>query len=135
MPDQGHFPGHYSGQHTDVRRTRAWRRLVSWAKLNLPWTCHLCGQRIPTSVSQFHPLAYELDHKLTVRDYPELALSPDNVAPSHRRCNAWRKARPLSVGLLIECAERFAARPPAALRFFGESPVSQEKPQANGDGG
>lgn len=107
---------------TDVRRTRAWRRLVLWAKQNLPWTCHLCGQRIPHHVHRFHDLAYALDHKLPVRNRPELALSPDNVAPSHKRCNDYRKARPLTPGLVLEITERFAARPPAALGFFGDTP-------------
>lgn len=106
---------------TDVRRTRAWRALVRWAKYNLPWICHLCGQRIPSHVGRDHPLSYALDHKMTVRDHPELALSQDNVAPSHKRCNDWRKARPLTPGLVLECTERFAARPPAALGFFGET--------------
>lgn len=91
---------------------------MHWAKYHLPWTCHLCGYPIPVGVSRFHPEAYELDHILTVRDHPEFALSPDNVAPSHRQCNAWRKARPLTEGLRTEAAERFKPRPPAALGFF-----------------
>lgn len=102
----------------DVRGTRAWRRLVHWAKYNLPWVCHLCGEAIRSDVPSTHDLAYELDHKLTVRDHPELALEPSNVAPSHRRCNAWRKARPLTEGLRVEARERFRPRPPAALGFF-----------------
>jgi hypothetical protein len=110
-----------TGTHTDVRRTRAWRKLVEWAKLNLPWVCHLCGQPIPVHAHRFHPLAFALDHVLTVRDHPELALSKDNVMPSHKRCNDWRKARPLTVGLRLECVERFAEKPPLALGFFGES--------------
>jgi hypothetical protein len=114
-------------QH-DVRRTRAWRRLVQWAKLNLPWVCHLCGERIPRNVHRFHDLAYELDHKLTVSERPDLALHPDNVAPSHRRCNAWRKAKPLTPGLQLEIKERFAVRPPAALDFFGTPPIPTENP-------
>jgi hypothetical protein len=117
---------------TDVRRTRAWRDLVTWAKRNLPWVCHLCGGRIPRGVHRFHPLAYELDHKLTVRDHPAFALAPSNVAPSHRQCNSYRKARPLTPGLVLEITERFTVRPPAALDFFSRSPIVTDDAKGGG---
>lgn len=103
---------------TDVRRTRPWRRLVAWAKLTLPWVCHLCGQDIPRNVTRFHPESYALDHVLPVSTHPELALSFDNVKPSHKQCNDYRKARPLTPGLKLEIAQRFAKKTPQALDFF-----------------
>lgn len=105
----------------DVRSSWAWRGLVTWAKYNLPWICHLCGQRIPTHASRFSPLSYALDHKLTVSDHPELALSKDNVAPSHKRCNESRSNRPLTPGLILEITEKYANRVPTALNFFDSS--------------
>lgn len=103
----------------DVRRSHQWRQLVAWAKLTLPWVCHLCDQPIRNDVSHEHPLSYALDHVLPVRDHPELALSPANVQPSHRQCNDWRKARPVTAGLKLECRSRFGdGTPPAALRLF-----------------
>lgn len=111
----------------DVRKSWRWQQLVRWAKLNLPWICHLCGQRIPLHAHRFHPLAYQLDHKITVRERPDLALHPTNVAPSHRQCNNWRNARPLTPGLILECTERFAPKRPAALGFFGTQPNPAEE--------
>lgn len=104
----------------DVRQTWAWTLLVRWAKQHLPWVCHLCGEPIPNHVHNHHPRAYQLDHVLTVRSHPELALSRDNVAPSHRQCNAWRKDRALTEGLRVEARERFMPRKPAALGFFDQ---------------
>lgn len=102
----------------DVRKTWAWQQLVAWAKRTLPWVCHLCGEGIPHHVPRDHPLSYALDHKLTVRDHPQFALDPSNVAPSHKQCNSWRKNKPLTEGLRVEARAKFKAKPPAALGFF-----------------
>lgn len=102
----------------DVRKSWRWQQLVAWAKRELPWVCHLCSHPIPHHVPRNHPHSYALDHVLTVRDHPEFALDPNNVAPSHKQCNEWRKARPVTPGLRVEAAEKFAPKPPAALGFF-----------------
>ena len=103
----------------DVRSSAEWKALVFWAKTTLPWVCHLCDQAIPADVPKYHPLSYSLDHIETVRDRPDLELAPSNVAPSHHTCNSSRKARPLTPGLKLELAERFAVREAPAHKFFG----------------
>ena len=103
----------------DVRSSAEWKALVFWAKTTLPWVCHLCGYPIPIDVPKLHPLSYSLDHIETVRDRPDLELSPSNVAPSHHTCNSSRKARTLTPGLKLEMAERFAVRDAPAHKFFG----------------
>lgn len=40
--------------------------------------------------------SYEPDHRIDVATHPELALIPENVQPSHRRCN---RARGKKAGL------------------------------------
>ena len=53
--------------------------------------CHICGQAIDYSLAPSScPDAYEPDHLRDVFKYPELALLPENVAASHRRCNRAR---------------------------------------------
>jgi len=69
-------------------------------------------------VHHLHPLAYHLDHIITVRERPDLALSYANVKPSHRQCNSYRQDRPLTPGLKLEIIERFTNRTPIALDFF-----------------
>lgn len=104
----------------DVRQSAEWQALVRWAKVSMPWVCHLCAQPIRADVDHRHPKSYALDHIEPVKLHPELALSPTNVAPSHRECNSWRKDRPLTPGLRIEIADRFTDRPPVALKFFSD---------------
>lgn len=107
------------GVSHDVRKSAEWKALVVWAKTTMPWVCHLCDQPIPVDVVLPHPLSYSLDHIQPVRMRPDLALAPSNVAPSHHRCNSYRKARPLTPGLKLEIAERFTVRDAPALKFFG----------------
>jgi 5-methylcytosine-specific restriction endonuclease McrA len=53
--------------------------------------CHLCGQAIDYRLKpSSSPDAYEADHIRDVDTHPELALLPENVAASHRRCNRAR---------------------------------------------
>jgi 5-methylcytosine-specific restriction endonuclease McrA len=103
----------------DVRQSAEWQALVRWAQLTLPWVCHLCDQPIRRDVDHRHPLSYALDHVVPVKLQPELALAPSNVAPSHRQCNSWRKHKPLTPGLKLECQALFGdGTPPVALRLF-----------------
>jgi len=64
------------------RATKSWRRLRTRV-LEASDICWLCGQ----------PGADTLDHIVPLIVAPELAESPDNVAPAHRSCNSARGAR------------------------------------------
>ena len=78
----------------DPRGTPAWKRLRLECferdkARNAP--CVHCGQPIdytvqPSSTDD----AYEPDHRIDVASRPEFALIPENVQPSHRRCNRAR---------------------------------------------
>jgi len=79
---------------SDPRSTPQWQRLRLQCyerdrKRGAP--CHLCHQPIDYSLKPSStPDAYEPDHLRDVDTHPELALLPENVAPSHRRCNRAR---------------------------------------------
>ena len=78
----------------DPRQTPAWRRMRTQCferdeAKRAP--CWICGQRIDYSVAPGStPESYEPDHRMPVETHPELALLPENVMPSHRRCNRAR---------------------------------------------
>jgi 5-methylcytosine-specific restriction endonuclease McrA len=78
----------------DPRSTPQWQRLRVECferdrARNAP--CHLCGQAIDYRLKpSSSPDAYEADHIRDVDTRPELALLPENVAASHRRCNRAR---------------------------------------------
>lgn len=80
---------------SDPRWSPAWKRLRRECferdkKRNA--RCVHCGQVIDYSVKPSSTDdSYEPDHKLTVIKHPELALLPENVQPSHRRCNRERR--------------------------------------------
>ena len=75
--------------------------------------CHICGQAIdyraePSST----PDSYEPDHLRDVAKHPELALLPENVAASHRRCNRGR-GRKAGITNLGNRSRDWGAGPPA----------------------
>lgn len=79
---------------SDPRHGPAWKRLrlecYRRDKARQARCVH-CGQPInynvkPSSTDD----AYEPDHRIPVETHPELALVPENVQPSHRRCNRAR---------------------------------------------
>lgn len=78
----------------DPRQTTEWRRLrLECFRRDKARNavCVHCGQPInynvkPSSTDD----SYEPDHRLVVERHPELALLPENVQPSHRRCNRAR---------------------------------------------
>ena len=78
----------------DPRWTPAWRRLrIQCYERDKARgaVCVHCGQAIDYSVKPSSTDAsYEPDHKIDVAKHPELALLPENVQPSHRRCNRAR---------------------------------------------
>lgn len=78
----------------DPRGTTAWQRLriqcferdkAAGAR------CVHCGQPIDYTVKPSSTVdSYEPDHRIAVAAHPEYALVPENVQPSHRRCNQAR---------------------------------------------
>ena len=78
----------------DPRGTPAWRRLRMQCYERdraRRAVCHICHQPIDYRLKPAStPDAYEADHLRDVDTHPELALIPENVAPSHRRCNRAR---------------------------------------------
>lgn len=85
---------HPKNNQRDPRSSPQWQKLTRQCferdkARNAP--CHICGQPIDYSLKQSSaPDAYESDHLRDVDTHPELALLPENVAPSHRRCNRAR---------------------------------------------
>ena len=79
---------------TDPRKSQAWQRmrLQCYERDKVRHAvCVHCGQPInynvtPSSTDD----SYEPDHRLPVETHPEYALLPENVQPSHRRCNRAR---------------------------------------------
>ena len=58
------------------------------SRANAP--CWICGKPINYALPSNDPMAWEPDHYLTVRDFPQFANDPDNVRPSHAACNHQR---------------------------------------------
>lgn len=64
---------------------------AQWEPRNAP--CGICGQAtIDWNGPQNAPDSFELDHKLSVFNYPELEFEPSNAQPSHCRCNRNKQA-------------------------------------------
>ena len=78
----------------DPRSTPQWQRLrVECFKRDKARQapCHICGQAIDYALKPSStPDSYEPDHLRPVDRYPELALLPENVGPSHMKCNRAR---------------------------------------------
>ena len=78
----------------DPRGSTAWKRLrlecYERDKAKNARCVH-CGQMINYSVKPSSTDdSYEPDHRIDVAAHPELAFVPENVQPSHRRCNRAR---------------------------------------------
>jgi len=98
---------------SDPRWSRRWKQLRlecfkrDKAK-NAP--CAICGQRHidyaakPSST----PDSYEPDHIRSVDRYPELALLPENVQPSARRCNR-AKGKKAGINNMGNCSRDWSA--------------------------
>jgi hypothetical protein len=52
--------------------------------------CWLCGGDIDYRLSYPHPYSWSLDHALTVKERPDLALDRNNFRSSHLDCNRQR---------------------------------------------
>lgn len=78
----------------DPRGTTAWQRLrVECFRRDKAKNarCVHCGQEINYRVKMSStPDSYEPDHRLDVATHPEYTFIPENVQPSHRRCNRAR---------------------------------------------
>jgi hypothetical protein len=68
------------------------------------WRCH---RPIDYRLRWPHPQAFELDHALTVKDRPDLALTRSNFKPAHAICNKRgngdQDADDLDIGEPSEC--------------------------------
>ena len=83
--------------------TRVGRNTGTWKKLRLQCfnrdkskdaPCWICGGKIDYSVKPSSTDdSWEPDHRFTVDAHPELAEIPENVYPSHRKCNRARGAK------------------------------------------
>lgn len=82
---------------------RAGRTTQTWRRLRLQCyerdrakdaPCWICGGRIRYDLPpSSDPDAWEPDHRFPVSTHPELAELPENVLPSHRRCNRAKRDR------------------------------------------
>lgn len=52
--------------------------------------CWLCGTQIDYRLAYPHPYSWSLDHAITVKERPELALDALNFRASHLDCNIAR---------------------------------------------
>ena len=52
--------------------------------------CWLCGTTIDYRLAYPHPYSFSLDHAVTVKERPELAMDPLNFRASHLDCNIAR---------------------------------------------
>ena len=83
-----------TGGGRDPRWGQAWKRLrvqCYQRDKDRNARCVHCGQPIDYSLKpSSSDDSYEPDHRYTVESHPELALLPENVQPSHRKCNRSR---------------------------------------------
>ena len=81
----------------DPRWSQAWKRLRIQCynrDKQRHAVCVHCGQPIdydaqPSSTDD----SYEPDHRVPIETHPEYALLPENVQPSHKKCNRARGSR------------------------------------------
>ena len=83
--------------------TTAGRDTATWRKLRVQCykrdkannaRCWICGGAIDYSTKPSStPESWEPDHRHSVKTHPELAEVPENVLPSHKRCNRAKGAR------------------------------------------
>lgn len=78
------------------RSSSAWRKIRAEAyrrdmERNAP--CWICGKPINYAAKAGEPDAWEPDHKLGVKDFPQYAHDLANIFPSHSRCNRQRGAK------------------------------------------
>lgn len=93
--------GKMNGAAHSYQAPKAGRTTATWRRLRLQCfnrdkkagaVCWLCGQSIdykakPSSTDE----SWEPDHRFPVSTHPELAEVPENVLPSHRKCNRARR--------------------------------------------
>lgn len=83
--------------------TREYRHLRAdlkeqWRTTNTP--CALCGQAtIDWDAPANEPDSFELDHKISRKARPDLAMNPTNMQPSHHRCNRSKGEGPALPGI------------------------------------
>lgn len=79
------------------RTTSTWRKLrrQCYARDKAEGApCWICGGAIDYDVKPSStPDSWEPDHRHSVKTHPELAELPENVLPSHKRCNRAKGAK------------------------------------------
>lgn len=79
------------------RTTQTWRRLRKQCfdrDKAKNASCWICNQPIDYSVKPSStPDSWEPDHRHSVKTHPELAEVPENIYPSHKRCNRAKGAK------------------------------------------
>lgn len=104
------------------RRTALRRRLAAMGR-----PCWICGAPIDYGLPAGHPHAFEADELVPVSKGGD-PLDPSNVAPAHRCCNGWRKARSVAE---VEAARSAAA---SLSRWSGPSEFVEAAKEAEAAG-
>jgi 5-methylcytosine-specific restriction endonuclease McrA len=66
----------------DPRDSRAWRALRKQILARDGYVCTYCGQDADT-----------VDHVLSIKHHPELAMNPENLRSACKRCNSMKGSR------------------------------------------
>lgn len=61
-----------------------------WPDGTIGERCWLCGDAIEYTLDYPHPYSWSLDHAITIKENPALAMDPLNFRPSHLDCNVGR---------------------------------------------
>lgn len=69
-------------------RYRDWRAELKTGWANLNTACGICGQAtIDYNGPPNEPESFEMDHRISRKKRPDLAMVTSNVQPAHFRCN------------------------------------------------
>jgi 5-methylcytosine-specific restriction endonuclease McrA len=69
-----------------------WKVLCAHLRPLLPPICHICGKPIDRLLPARHRLSWTLDHVISIKERPDLALEPSNLKPAHWGCNSAKGA-------------------------------------------
>lgn len=77
-----------------VANSTRYRRFVSKVR-DRGGACAICWHDIDYSLKSPDPMSFEADHIIPIKDGGD-EYDPANGQATHRCCNNWRKARPMS---------------------------------------
>ena len=98
---------HVRRKSNDPRDTRAWRALRKTILARDQYICAYCGQDADT-----------VDHVISIKSHPELAMNAENLVSACRRCNSIKGSR--SEGVFL--AQKFT--PPVSRGNLSPSTTS-----------